>query len=219
MKRSLTKRRYGIRILLLLVLQVGVLPVARCQSAEITQLLLDIEKLAQLKNILSDMKKGYEILTKGYNTVRDISHGNFSLHRTFLDGLLLVNPSIAKYRHVADIIDDEVTLIAEYKKALKFFKSSGLCQPWEIDHFTDVYNTLFKASVNNLDELTMIITAQQLRMSDDERLRGIDRIYQEMEGQLSFLRAFNNQNNVMLLQRIRSTEDVESLRTLHGLNP
>ena len=55
------------------------------QSTEIQQLLLNVEKLAQLKKILSNMKKGYEIVSNGYNTIKDISKGNFNLHEAFLD--------------------------------------------------------------------------------------------------------------------------------------
>src|SRR5579872_372504 len=35
---------------------------ACAQSSDLTQLILDIEKLTQLKGILSDMKTGYEIV-------------------------------------------------------------------------------------------------------------------------------------------------------------
>lgn len=46
---------------LLLILSVSV----RAQSHEAQQLLLNVEKLAQLKQMLSDLKKGYDILVKG----------------------------------------------------------------------------------------------------------------------------------------------------------
>ena len=55
------------------------------QSTEAQQLLLNVEKLAQLKKILSNMKKGYEIVSSGYNTIKDISKGNFNLHDEFLN--------------------------------------------------------------------------------------------------------------------------------------
>ena len=38
-------------------------------------------------NKLKDMKEGYEIVSKGYSTIRDISKGSFNLHEAFLDGL------------------------------------------------------------------------------------------------------------------------------------
>src|SRR5690606_39361195 len=86
------------------------------QANEIAQLLLNVEKLAQFKQILSDMKKGYEILSGGYNTVKNISEGNFNLHRVFLDGLMEVSPTVRGYRRVADIADYQLTLVREYRK-------------------------------------------------------------------------------------------------------
>src|SRR4051812_4125515 len=77
---------------------------SKAQEQEIQQLLLDVEKLAQLKNILTDLKKGYEILSGGYQTIKNISEGNFNLHQTFLDGLLQVSPVVRNYKRVADII-------------------------------------------------------------------------------------------------------------------
>ena len=75
------------------------------QSAEIQQLILNIEKLSQFKKILSDMKKGYELLSGGYKTVKDMTEGNFSLHKTFLDALMQVSPAVKNYKRVADIVE------------------------------------------------------------------------------------------------------------------
>lgn len=85
----------------------GLLPSykASAQTDEIAQLLLNVEKLAQFKQILSDMKKGYQILEGGYNTIKDISEGNFSLHKAFLDGLMQVSPTVRNYKRIADIIN------------------------------------------------------------------------------------------------------------------
>ena len=81
---------------------------ALAQKDEIAQLLLNVEKLAQFEQILSDMKKGYEILSGGYNTIKDLSQGNFSLHKTFLDALMEVSPTVKNYKRVADIISYQV---------------------------------------------------------------------------------------------------------------
>src|SRR5215204_4367678 len=77
---------------------------ARAQTAEAEQLLLNWEKLIQFKAILENMYDGYTILEQGYDAVRDLTEGNFSLHRNFLDGLLKVSPTVRNYRRVADII-------------------------------------------------------------------------------------------------------------------
>ena len=67
--------------------------IAFSQSQEAQQLLLNWEKLTQFKKILKDMYAGYKIVYKGYTTIKDISEGNFDLHRDFLDGLLQVSPT------------------------------------------------------------------------------------------------------------------------------
>src|SRR5580704_3714838 len=94
---------------------------ANAQSYELERLILDIQKLAQMKNILSDLYKGYEILNNGYNTIKSISQGNFNLHKAFLDGLLAVSPAVKKYQKVFDIINFEARIVSEHKSALSRF--------------------------------------------------------------------------------------------------
>ncbi|ASZ13721.1 TerB family tellurite resistance protein [Chitinophaga pendula] len=187
------------------------------QAKEIAQLALNVEKLSQFKQILSDLKKGYEILSGGYNTIKNISQGNFQLHKLFLDGLLEVNPAIKKYSRIADIIDEQVAIVKEYKKAFQYAKSSGSFTVSEIDYMGRVYSRLFNASLQNLDDLITVITSSSLRMSDEERLNAIDRIYMEIQDKLVFLRQFNNSNSVLALQRMKEQREVDRMTAIEGL--
>ena len=187
------------------------------QSAEAQQLLLNVEKLAQLKKILSNMKKGYEIVSNGYNTIKDISKGNFNLHDAFLNAVLQVSPTVKKYKRVADIITCQSQIIKEYKSAFKRFKASNLFNVSETNYMEDVYKNLFNKSLQNLDELTIVITAGKLRMNDEERIAAIDRIYNEISDKLVFLRSFNNEGNVLAVQRGREMVDTKVSQKLNGL--
>jgi DNA repair ATPase RecN len=190
---------------------------ASAQSQEMQQLLLNIEKLAQFKQILQDMKKGYEILNGGYNIVKDLSEGNFSLHQTFLDALMQVSPSVRKYKRIGDIINYQILLVKEYKSAFSRFRKNNLFDETEIKYVEKVYSTLFKQSMLNLDGLATVITANKLRMSDDERLESIDRIYADMQDKLVFLRSFNTTTSVLAVQRAKEQNDVLSLRMLYNV--
>ena len=190
---------------------------AVAQSTEIQQLLLNVEKLAQLKKILSNMKKGYEIVSTGYNTIKDISKGNFNIHQTFLDGLMQVSPIVKKYKRIAEIITCQTQLDKEYKSAFRRFDASNLFNTNEIRYMDNVYTNLFNKSLQNLEELTMVITAGKLRMSDDERLNAIDRIYDDIADKLVFLRTFNKENNVLAIQRGREMVDTKVSKKLNGL--
>jgi hypothetical protein len=191
---------------------------AVAQSQETEQLLLNVEKLSQLKNILSDMKHGYTVISNGYNSVQHIAKGNFSLHEVFLDGLMLVNPEIKKYRRVADIISYQKNIITEYKSAFNRFKSSSNFSVEEIDYLGKVYKQLFDQSIDNLDELTTVITSSKLRMSDDERLQAIDRIFADTENKLMFLRSFNKEASILNLQRQREKANLKTTQELFGIN-
>lgn len=187
------------------------------QSEEAQQLLLNVEKLAQFKQILSDMKKGYQIINTGYSTIKDLSQGNFNLHKTFLDGLMTVSPMVKKYKRVADIIDNQVRIVKEYKNAFSRFKQDGNFNPGEIEYLGKVYSNLFKQTLNDMDELTIILTDNKLRMSDDERLEAIDRIYTNMQDKLLFLRHFNNNTTILAVQRAREKKDAVTMKKIYGI--
>lgn len=188
---------------------------SKAQATEIQQLLLNVEKLSQFKNILSDMKKGYQILSTGYNAVKNISQGNFSLHEVFIDGLMLVSPEVKKYHKVAGILTYQKDIVSEYKNAFNRFQTSGTFTAQEISYISGVYKQLFDQSVNNLDNLLTVVTASQLRMSDDERLQAIDRIFADTQDKLTFLRDFNSKASVLHLQRLKEKNDIQTLQKVN----
>ncbi|WP_118975725.1 TerB family tellurite resistance protein [Taibaiella koreensis] len=191
---------------------------AAAQATEVVQLLLNVEKLSQFKQILSDMKAGYDILDKGYGTIKNISQGNFSMHELFLDGLYAVNPSVRKYGRVTDIINDQVFLVSEYRRAYDRFRSANIFQPKEISYIGNVYSRLVSSSLDNLDDLINVITANKLRMSDDERIASIDRIYTDMQDKLQFLRSFNNSTSIMAMQRKKALLENQTVEKIYGIN-
>jgi len=190
----------------------------RAQSQEAQQLLLNVEKLSQLKNILSDMKKGYEVVSKGYNSVKNIAEGNFSLHEVFLDGLMLVSPEVKKYRRVADIISYQKHIVSEYKSTFRRFSKLDFFNPSELDYLGRVYKLLFDQSVDNLDELLMVITSSKLRMSDSERLVAIDRIFLDVQDKLVFLRDFNNRATSLSLAREKQRSEIKQVEKFYPNN-
>ena len=98
---------------IIICLSLAISQVAMCQTQEATQLILNYEKLKQLEEILDNMYKGYKILSQGYNRIKDIAEGNYNIHQVFLDGLFAINPSVAKYKRIPDIIRYQQLLMKE----------------------------------------------------------------------------------------------------------
>lgn len=186
-------------------------------AQDIEQLVLDYQKLSQLKQILSDMEKAYTIVSQGYENIRSIAQGNFNLHQAFLDALLLVSPTVQDYYKIQRIISNEEALVKEYQSANSYFNSSGKFSSGELDYFNTMYSNLLNGSLRNLSELTMVITAGQMRMSDAERLAAIDRIDRDMGDKLNFLRTFNNNTSIQAGQRNLEQNDVNAMTGIYGL--
>jgi hypothetical protein len=187
------------------------------QEEEIGQLILNAEKLQVMEETLDQIYNTYKILEFGYNTITKISEGNYSLHEAFIDGLMMVNPSIRNYKRIPYIIDFQKLLLQEYSRAYNRFRADPHFTAQELQYLGNVYSYLFQASVKNLDDLLTVITATQLSMSDDERLRAVDRIYYEMESKVRFVRSFNNSTQLLAIQRARSANDARTIQSLYGV--
>jgi hypothetical protein len=208
------------KIVIILVLISANIPIRIwAQSQEAAQLVLNYEKLLQLEKILDNMYKGYKILTKGYNTIKNIAEGNFNLHQVFLDGLYAVNPAVRNYKRIPYIVQYQRFLMKEYKRAFNKFRNDPNLTVREIKYLENVYSYLFKQSLRNLDELLTIVTASKLRMSDEERLQAIDRIYYDMENKVLFLKVFNSSTQVLVMQRAKENHELNTVQKLYEVTP
>lgn len=190
---------------------------ATAQAQEMQQLLLDIEKLTQMKSILSDMKTGYQIYEQGYGSISSLSKGNFNLHQTYLNGLLAISPAVKNYARIADILTMQASLISEYKRKQALFRQSGSFSTSELSYMSDVYTRLVSQTLDYAEELADILMTGKLRMSDADRIKAIDRIYSGSSERLQFLRSFNNQGVSLSLQRSHDSADTQVLNRLYGL--
>lgn len=190
----------------------------QAQSQEAQQLLLNWEKLQQLRKILQNMYKGYKILDEGYTTIKDIAQGNYSLHQVFLDGLMVVSPAVRSYARIPVIIANQQRLVKMYQQAYAMFQADGHFTADELTYMLRVYDRVIDDSLRNLEELVLVVTDTQLRMSDDERLAAIDRLYEDMQDKVAFLVYFNGGTQLLARQRAQAGQEVMRLQKLYGVN-
>lgn len=197
---------------------VSVVTCGRAQSFEVQQLVLDIQKLSQEKQLLNDLYNGYVILEKGYGAIRDISKGSFDLHKAFLDGLLAVSPAVKKYKRIADIVDLQVKMIGAYAASWGRVRSEGRFSAGEVELIGGWYSGLLGGAAQALNSLTVVLTDGQLRADDGERMRQIDELYSGMRSRWTVLQAFNDQVGWLSAQRVAAARENKGLRKLFGLN-
>lgn len=108
----------------------------------------------------------------------------------------------------------QLRLVKRYKAAYNRFVTGGQFTVEELAYLSRVYGRLVDESLKSLDDLALVITAGRLRMSDNERLSAIDRIYAEMEERLFFLNTFNGKTSVLAVQRAKESGVVRVLQQL-----
>jgi hypothetical protein len=187
------------------------------QSQDMQQLMLNIEKLAQMKAMLKTMYEGYASLKQGYEQVSAVAKGNFDLHKTFLDGMLDISPTVRQYHKVSVIMQRQTGIAQEYKVAVYQIQSAGMLNAAEMTTLKQSLAVFVNESVRLLEDLLLIITPGKMRMNDEERLRSIDNIDVAMSGLSEKLRAQIADSRKFSDSRARQRKDVNMVKKLYGI--
>jgi hypothetical protein len=108
--------------------------------------------------------------------------------------------------------------VREYKRYRSLFQKSGSFNNKELGYIDNVFDQLVKQSNNNVDDLGSVMKANELRMTDDDRLRAIDRIFNQSTEQLQFLRWFNRKAVMLSLGRSKDLNDMRTLKQLYSIH-
>lgn len=171
-----------------------------------------IQQIALLQLYIGYLQKGYSIAKNGLNTISNITDGHWKLDIEFFNSLKNVNPAIRRYSKVAAIIDYQLRII-KLCSALRKKTFRGE----EAEYINSVIRGLLTECSAMIDLLTTVTVNGKLQLSDDERIRVIDGIYKDVLEQYDFIRGFNNEAGILLLQRQKDEVDVKISKLLNGL--
>ncbi|WP_223706943.1 conjugal transfer protein TraI [Niabella beijingensis] len=161
-----------------------------------------------LENTLSKVK---------LDEISDWVKKNKDQYAKYYDELAQVKAAISGYRKVKEIISKQIRLVEEYKRAFGLFKQDAHFSPEEIAYMTRVYTGIVDESIKSLDQLFLVITSMDTKMTDGRRLEIISQAAERIDAALSDLRLFNVQNAKLSLQRAKDLRDVESVKALYGI--
>lgn len=176
-----------------------------------------LQQIAALQIYIGYVQKGYAIAHDGLNIISDIKNGDINLHSNYFNSLKTVSPAVRKYSKVVDIIAFQLKIVNEYKSASRQVQKSKAFNGDELKYINAVFNRLIDDCTSTIDELTMIITNNQLEMKDDERLKRIDALYNDMQDKYSFVKSFADETKVLAISRIREQNDVQASRSINGI--
>lgn len=178
------------------------------QSQDLKQLELDIQKLAQLKSMLSEMYRGYSILDKGYSSIKDLTQSNFNMHKNYLDKLLDVSVAVKKDPKVNSVSDLQMKIEKTCLASEQLVVQSAVLSVQEKMAITKLFQNINARSAILAGNLRMIITPGVLRMDDAERMQAIDRIENAMKEKWFLVQ--QQQINIETLMTLRSKQNSET---------
>jgi hypothetical protein len=181
------------------------------QSEEIKQYL---KQIAANADHIQQLLNGIRIARSGLNTISAISNGELNLHVAFFKGLSNVNPRIKNLAKVADIISFQVNIVKSYSNNFKQVKASGQFTEAEIKYIHGVFSRLLNDCTCLLAMLADVMSNDGYKMSDDERIAHIEKIYASMQSSYRFTQQFSHSNLMMALQKMKEQAEVSASKKL-----
>ena len=171
-----------------------------------------VQQIAALRVYLDYLKKGYTVVHNGLNTIENIKNGSFNLDRDFFSSLKNVNPAIRNTAKVADIIAFQIFISRELERVYGFCSSNKHFTPEEIRYIAQVHTNMLVYCDASISELLTIIQPGKTEMTADERIRRIDKIYDEMNDRCAFVREFGSDAQVISMEREKEASETELLK-------
>ena len=139
------------------------------------------------------------------------------LYADYFDELWKVKNALQTYQNVKDIVNKQIQLVKEYKRAFNLSKQDKNFSAGELVYMGEVYSGILKESLKNIELVDLVITSFATQMSDAKRLEIIHQASDKMEQNLSDLREFNQQNLQVSLQRAKEKNDIDAVKKLYGI--
>lgn len=161
-----------------------------------------------LENTLSQLK---------LEEISDWTKKNKEQYQKYYEELSKIKGYISNYQRVRSLMEKQVRIVSEYRRAFDLFKKDKHFSQKEITYMTKVYTGMLNESVQTLDQLLSLIRDHDLIMTDGKRLELISAAANRMDTVLSDLRLFNEQNIKLTLQRASDLQEVNILKQMYGL--
>lgn len=161
-----------------------------------------------IENTMSEMK---------LKEITDWVEKQRTLYKDYYDELWKVKTAISYFNKAVEITNKQVQLVAEYKRAWGLFKKDKHFTEDELNYMGEVYTGILDESIKNLDQIFLVINSFKTQMSDAKRLEIINNAFDQVETNYNDLKAFNQQNVLVSLQRAKSKIDIDVVKELYGL--
>lgn len=176
-----------------------------------------LEQIAQLKIYLGYVKKGYNIVQSGLNTVHSIKNGEFSLHDLYYTSLELVNPRIRSSPKAMGIISHQRYIFRTTSALQELLRQDNPLRAGQKEYLTSCIQRLLDDVEKTRQQLLGITTDKTFRLTDNERLDRLNDLYENSSSQFVFTQQFATEIFTIIKTIQKEQADDQWLKALHDL--
>jgi hypothetical protein len=187
-------------------------------SQQATKKKLMLEQIAGLEIYLQGIKGGYMITENGLNVAHELKNGTFGFHAAYINSLEQVNPLVHSDPKGKAVYDMHQQLVRVFDTEVAWQQKKRLLNGKELAYLQAVYVNLLKESRKDIDELDAVLTPAKLRLTDQQRLERLDRIYGKMKDKYAFAHYFTAKCRKLATARLKAKQENKQLRKLYGID-
>jgi hypothetical protein len=182
-----------------------------------TQLQLDGEQLAALRLYTTQLETGYRVVENGITDMGQAKGGEYSLHQGYFASLAAVNPAIAGMPQVQGILTWQSAITTGFSADMDRWQCSGGLTSTEVDELNEFNQTVSDHSVQVVQAVRELVTANQLTMTDDQRIAGIQRIWVETKQEYGDVQDIVGRTDLLVWQRLAEQGDAGILGQFYSM--
>ncbi|MET4545631.1 hypothetical protein ABIE26_002949 [Pedobacter africanus] len=149
--------------------------------------------------------------------ISDWTQRQRDLYKDYFDELKKVKAVITYYQRIRAITASQLALVEEYKRAWALFRKDKNFSAEELENMGKVYEGILESTIDNINQLGIIINSFRTQMSDAKRLEIIAAIAERVDNNYFDLKQFNTENALTSLSRTQERSEVERSKRLHGI--
>lgn len=151
------------------------------------------------------------------NEIAEWTRKHKKLYQKYYDELWKVKTALSAYQRVREVMDKQVRIVEEYKRAWNMVRKDKHFTQAEIDYMYSVYKGILNESVRNLDQILLVINSFRTQMTDAQRLAIITQAGDRIEQNLVDLLEFNMNTYQLSLNRAKTQYEIDRVKKLYGL--
>lgn len=173
-----------------------------------------LDQIAALEAYRSVLSQGYREAKGGLTSISGSLQSEFDLHNQYYDRLNTASPAVKNNKQLQDILEWQNDILQQVQK---FRKAAGLTSD-EKNYVEKVSTALLQDCADQMNALENIISDNQLKMSDQERISGLDKIYTSMQDNYRFAADFAARLKLLVLKRKELAGEAATERSYYHLS-